>query len=522
MNDRIFSAMRVVATIALALALASPAAADTWGFVGARHTAMGGTGVAFADDSTATYWNPANLSLKKASDIQLPVTFGASIENNALEKLSSLIDRGDRARSALSDLDNGFILTTPQIDDISQLIIDLAEYGRNGEAVHVDLDLGLFGRHNGFGFQALSNTTGIILPNLDLSGIALSTSPSAISNFLGMLPAATPQNQALADEIAALGGGWTNAGADQFVAKLEDLGANTDSPAVADFISDIGRCTADPAAQGCNGLSANESGALASGLSTQEFGVSYGMKIPFPFFARSLLDRKFSIGATAKYMMGVTFVHLTTYSDAGSPGDVLTGLADLDRVQISHNFGLDLGLTWQPNPWVAVGVVARNVNAPKFSTANLADGTSLGDVQVDPQVRIGTALRPIEHMIISFDIDATENQLFSFADPNLDVLVDYGEPLVSRIVSIGTEYDIAFSRSIHLALRFGAFNNLSGSVNQDWALSGGLGLKLWQFYIDLAAGGSTESELIRTGGSSYVNLPTRLNAGLTLKWEKSI
>lgn len=523
MMIRSITALRTSVAL-LALLLASSASADTWGFVGAKYQAMGGTGVAFADDSTATYWNPANLGLKKASDFQLPATFGANIENKALESLTDLIDRGSDAASALGDLDSGFSLSNAQVNAISDLIIDLSEYGKNGEAVHFDLDIGLFGRHNELGFQALSNTTGVILPNLDLSGVALSTTPGAVPSFLAALPPAAPaNNQALVTQIAGYGGGWDATSANQFVARLEERGADTSNPSVSDFIGEIGRCTANAAATGCAaGLSANESGALAAGLSTQEFGISYGRKVPFPFFAKSLLDRKFSVGATMKYMMGVTFVQVASYDSAQNPGDIIAGFADLDRTKISHNFGIDLGINYQPFPWLAFGMVARNINAPDFETSNLADGTVIGAVTVDPQVRLGLVFKPIENATISFDIDATENTLFTFANPNLDVLIDYGQPLRSRILSIGSEYDIPFSRSIHLALRFGAFNNVSGAVNQDWALSGGLGLKLWQFVVDLSVAGSTESELIRTGSDSFIDLPTRLNAGLTLKWEKSL
>ena len=53
-------------------------------------------------------------------------------------------------------------------------------------------------------------------------------------------------------------------------------------------------------------------------------------------------------------------------------------------------------------------------------------------------------------------------------------------------------------------------------------MTGGLGLRLWQFVLDLSAGGSFEKEKIRTGSDEFMNFPTRLNAGLTLKWEKSL
>ena len=48
-----------------------------------------------------------------------------------------------------------------------------------------------------------------------------------------------------------------------------------------------------------------------------------------------------------------------------------------------------------------------------------------------------------------------------------------------------------------LALRLGAYNNISDAVNNHWAMTGGLGLRFGSFRLDLSAGGSFESETIR-------------------------
>ncbi len=54
--------VRLVAIIAFASALARPASAQIYETVGIRAQGMAGAFVAVADDSTATWWNPAGLA----------------------------------------------------------------------------------------------------------------------------------------------------------------------------------------------------------------------------------------------------------------------------------------------------------------------------------------------------------------------------------------------------------------------------------------------------------------------------
>ena len=54
--------VRLVAIMAFASALARPASAQIYETVGIRAQGMAGAFVAVADDSTATWWNPAGLA----------------------------------------------------------------------------------------------------------------------------------------------------------------------------------------------------------------------------------------------------------------------------------------------------------------------------------------------------------------------------------------------------------------------------------------------------------------------------
>jgi len=212
-------------------------------------------------------------------------------------------------------------------------------------------------------------------------------------------------------------------------------------------------------------------------------------------------------------MLGITFLKTFQYSDTSSTGDIFGDWIDSGDSEISHNVGIDLGLSWRPLDFVQVGLVARNVNGPSFNIApfiNPTTGEYVTKVALDPQVRMGVALVPIRHLTLAADFDLTENVL--------KTLPGYR----SRIVSLGAEYDIPIGRHFGLALRVGGYNNLSGTVNQDWAMTGGIGLRLGLFQLDASLGSSFEDELVRTDTYSYKRLPTRFNAGVTLKFEKSI
>ncbi len=60
-----------LAAVALALAWAPPAGAQTFETVGTRALGMGGAFVAVADDATATWWNPAGLATGAIMDVVL-------------------------------------------------------------------------------------------------------------------------------------------------------------------------------------------------------------------------------------------------------------------------------------------------------------------------------------------------------------------------------------------------------------------------------------------------------------------
>ncbi len=496
----------------LGLGLAAPAAfAQQWNIVGSRFQGMGGAGVATVDDSTAFYWNPAALGYKKRGewDVQLPATANISVENELIEQVSDLAVRADNLDAAIDLLeagDPGF-LTDGVIGPAVDWLADFDALGEEPQSVHGEIGFGLMGHSGNFGFGALSNTSAYVFPNVDLSAIGLDQGD--LTTLLNASGASTTEQTALKDRIRNdVGGYWngnTTSGnnADVFVdIFVESPEVDASDPQVQDIILQLAE-----GVENADSFADNESGIVTAGLSIQEFGVSYGYAIPSPWFER-WLDRKISVGITAKYMMGVAFVKAARYDDVSSGG--FGDIADFDDNRISHRFGLDLGIEYRPLPFARIGIAARNVNAPKF------DGGTFGDIKVRPQVRMGMALEPIERWILALDVDLTKNR-----NPELQ-RSPTPDPFRSRMVSLGTEYTIPIGKPTALALRFGTYKNTVDEIREGWALTGGVGLKLWGFWLDLSAGGGLDRERIRTDTNKYVNIPDRLNVGLGLKWEHSI
>jgi hypothetical protein len=248
--------------------------------------------------------------------------------------------------------------------------------------------------------------------------------------------------------------------------------------------------------------------------------LSYGHKLPIPYFSRTqgmthevlrYFHNRMAVGGTLKYMLGITFVKTLLYDEPNG----LAGLnfAERDLIATSHNAGLDLSFSMRPVDWFQWGFVARNVNSPAFEIAApipLVSGSFTREIEVLPQVRLGTAFMPIDNLTLALDVDLTNNAIVTLPG------------FRSRILSLGGEYAIPMGRHVDLALRVGGYNNMSGAVDSKWAMTGGLGLRLWDFVLDLSVGGSFEEERVRTDTYDYQNVPSRLNIGLGLKWEHSL
>jgi len=198
-----------------------------------------------------------------------------------------------------------------------------------------------------------------------------------------------------------------------------------------------------------------------TGLAYVEIPIAYGHEIETSLGA---LD----IGGSLKAMPGRTY-GLTIDIDTSSE-DVSDELEDSAADDTA--FGVDAGLLFRPAgcEGLAFGVVAKNLNTPEFATA--AGGT----LEVKPQFRAGVALDCFSDLLtLALDVDLTSNETFL---PGMD----------SQFVGGGA----SFHPASWFSLRGGAMVNLADS-NDGTILTGGIGLGLKWFQLDLAGQVSTES-----------------------------
>jgi len=189
---------------------------------------------------------------------------------------------------------------------------------------------------------------------------------------------------------------------------------------------------------------------------------------------------KLGIGGSAKYLYGETTAKENEpVFDSGS--NSTTSSSDLTHdlsknMKGSSSFGVDLGVLWKPFASTAFGIVAKNLNAPSFST------TSGEKIVVGRQVRAGFSLEPLSWLELTGDVDVLSNKTIV---PGIS----------TQHLGGGAEFH-PFSC---LKLRAGGYTDLAASTSG--AVTAGLSLGIpWIFFdIDGAYGLGT----VRYDNKSY-------------------
>jgi hypothetical protein len=487
------------------LGLAGSAHAEPWMLLGARYQGMGGAGVAVVDDDKAAYWNPGSLGFDHDWDVGLTAAAQAAAEGDILrdvDRVFEFVDDFD-IDGVVADMAAGNPLSNSDLQDALTLATELLpNLGKDGQGVVGGVGAGLTVRYGRFSLSGIGLTNFAADPVFDLDNLSFNTSATAadqITNAFGVLPpAGSVSNQALADDIAAvfqaagLAAGAAQNAADNLVFQAEAAGIDTSSPQIADTIGTIADATA---LVGSGDLSQNASGAFIRGAATVESGIGIGYTLPIPLPG---VEDRIGIGSNLKYIYGVTYTKFTRYDEVGSVDDLLDDLSDSRNRKSTHTWGVDIGMMYKPFDFLRVGVTARNVNSPKLE---MSDGR---DYVIEPQIRGGVAVNIFPNWLVAADIDLTENETDSL--PGFE----------SRIVSAGTEVGIPLGDIGRIALRAGLYTNLASDAANALALSGGLGLRIANFHLDIAGGASPDTTRIQFEESRKV--PTRVNLAVSLRW----
>lgn len=482
----------LLASILFSSVAAVPAMSEAreWTIVGPRALGMGGAGVAVANDSSASYWNPAAFGFFKDSNggeygrrkwsAKLDAGFGAQVH----EDLGEFVDR-------IAQANLGSIQASTDIADVPdfiELVNDLKLFDDNPDrALTIVANAGLSTQVGHFGLAGYAFGDISARGDLDLANIGPVTTGDPTPAFTiaeitdpvtygCTAPCSTTgyfsgtQRTELQSFLTGLG--WTAGQADNFINIVENgiasLPAGTTLPTSTEVVTQIENvATVATAASSGGTIDNNTSRLLFKGIAIAEVPLTYGRK----------LNDDFAVGANVKFMTARVYnTQVAIMNQNTEFGDALS--TALDDYTDSTNFGVDLGALYRFGDKLRFGVVARNVNSPSFDMKPLLAGDK-DSISEDAQVRAGVAYRPFKSLLLAADIDITEN----------DTTVS--STAASRIVSAGLEGNV-FN---FMQLRAGVYKNIA---NDDIGpvFTAGLGINLWAVNIDFGAAMSSGSTTV--------------------------
>ncbi|NOY83243.1 MAG: conjugal transfer protein TraF [Nitrospirae bacterium] len=451
--------------------IASRVSAGEWQIIGPRALGMGGAGVAVANDSTASYWNPGAFGFfdgpdddyygkRKWSSTVAGAGIGAKLHNNF----------GDTIRQ-VTDIDfNGIDDNNISADKVSDFIglLDGLEGFRGQESKIATVSgngrFGIQSGHFGFAGNVFLDVTAI--PNFDFENlgpdntagftIADFTDPNNLgcptcstANTNGVTVLTTSQVSSIDSQLPTT---WTQAQRNGYINALDNGLSQAGQTIPSDIVDQaVGAATLANAAVGGGALSQNTSSLRFVGIALFEVPLTYGRA-----FSENL-----SIGGNLKYMKARIYdVDIDILNQ--DFGDALDDA--LDKYQEDSNFGIDLGALYRVGETFRVGLVGRNLNAPKF-----------GNLKEEAQVRTGIAYQPNRMFTLAADLDLTKND------------ISVGSRLKSQNVGVGLELDLIF-----LQLRGGAYKNMAEN-DIGLVYTAGLGVNLWLVNLDIGASMSKDS-----------------------------
>lgn len=204
-----------------------------------------------------------------------------------------------------------------------------------------------------------------------------------------------------------------------------------------------------------------------------EYGLSYGRKV-----GDSLM-----VGGTVKYIESETYSYDVGIWDAvaGADFEEWVDEATAKNSRTDSDFGVDLGILYSLGDKFRIGAVGKYLNSPEFDYYNDHTNT-MGEIEIEPQLRAGFAFLPWDGLIVSADMDLTENET---GIPGYD----------RQTLAAGVEWWVLHT----LALRGGAYRNLAED-DIDMTFTAGIGLRfLW---VQLNVGGAIDPDENEAGASA--------------------
>jgi hypothetical protein len=509
--------MKKILTAAALLGLMLPVASQALEFQPIGAVGMGGAGVARNNGALTAYWNPAGGAFNE-SPFAMSAGFGIGVKGS--DGLAENVDRlNDIKFDDMKNFDSATatVLTVGNVVKSLTILDDIQK--RNGYiAINGQVPIGFSIKHVSFGL--FGNFEGYIKPNVDVINILPSNTTGATTTSVsvqGLYDAAvngavvpyTPSGYFSSTQLSNLATQFqlastlSNAQALQLAYAMESQLKNSGLPQDTAYNSLVTTIIPTIASGGTNTFDKNTSSVITKAIMYYEVPLAYGYPLDLGRYG------KLGIGATAKIISGTVYqsqVLLVNRPGGGSQGsDDLT--KDITKnSKSSTNFGIDLGALYKYDTWFSAGLVAKNLNSPKFDApdydAVVANDPAHTvkkhgeDVKMKPQIRTGVAFDPYSWLTIAADLDLTNNETVA---PGTVV----GSSVKSRNLGGGAE--------LHpyswLKLRGGAYKNLSQS-DIGLVLTGGFSL----FLLDVDGAFATDTFKV---GSSTIPQEAKVQLALS-------
>lgn len=463
---------------------------------------MGGAGVARDNGALTSYWNPAGVAfLKPSIAVKAAVSAGISGSNGLTENIDRLskIDFDNVKNFNSSAAEVGDIVKTLTIlDDINNRGGNISVVGMVPVGVTVkQFAVGIYGGMEGY-VQPIADMTNILPNNVSTSvPVTIPNLVTAVGS--GNTASGYFTSAQLAELTAAISGyaGVVPAGAAELANAIDTqlIGSGIDPATVLSAVT--GQVLPTLGSGGTNTLDKNTTVVMTKAFQYIEVPVSFGRTVD--------KKKKLAFGISGKAMSGTVYqnqVLLVNRTDGSI--DAQSIVDDITKnKKTSSAIGIDVGALYKYSDKINIGIVAKNINSPKFDTPDyqqyLTPGTTAtvtgGKIEMKPQVRAGIAVESIGWMNFAADLDLTENDTVA---PGTVV----GSSYKSRNLGGGIE----FRPASWLKVRGGAYKNLA--MNNGAVLTAGFKL----FMLDVDGAFATQTF---TYDGNEIPREVRVNAGIS-------
>jgi len=475
---------------------------------GPRALGIGGACTAISENAESGYWNPAGLGAQRTGfDFYLPFGAGVVFTGNILENANNIAELSDKFEKIEKAQKTGGTIDVSQFAAITTAMKNIKDIGSEGKGAIVNTVGGIGIRIGRYTFAVNNYTYVGIKPYTDFNfwlGSSTASGTTALSSlirpqgsgFEGIVidtttvdtTTVTPESTELAtDVIPWLKDSLSKAGveipsgiSDQELANALVNAAIANGVSTSEIQNAIKTIKDNKEliinllsnANSSNPFANNQSNLTLRGINITEISLSS---------SRNLLIDDLYIGASLKILIGnVGYYRKNVFEEETELQDTISDLTKKYTKQ-SIQPAVDLGIMFDKRKSFLrskFGIVAKNINKPKFDLPDEAKKYNEEEIYLEPQIRAGVAFYPLNFWSISSDVDLTDN-------PTL--IPGYKQ----KIWALGTEINIINKSYLNLPLRFGIMKNIEKESNLTY--TGGFGLNILHFVFDLAGSMSSES-----------------------------